>query len=514
MGNSAQSDRLAFTARVATTLANLFEKNECLLVASLTIASISIPFLALANWLPAVDMPQHLAQARLAGKVLLGDEPGMMINWLSPNTLTTWILALLLVMAPPLIAAKIIAFALLALSALGIALLARKIGANSAVVPLSATLLFNQSFYWGFLPFMAGFATFLFLVTAWINPTLPSKRSIIPLALLFLLTYLGHILWFASAILTVLIIALASRERKKKLWLMALSLLPAIALIFFWRLSIQNTWQHAWLNIPPSWFTPISERLHPIFAANVIYGIKTEAQWLLLAIIVIFILGGIGRAIRKRSQLVSTPLIMAATILLTAYLLLPDAYSSTILFSARWLPYALILFLLGLTAPISVKKWESGILFFAVLTLAGYTTLTASTWKKVEENELSGLMQSMEKLPVNQNVLGLSFIKTSALLTTIRPYIQTAAYAQVLKDCITDFSFAEHASSLVTYKNKHTSNYKTGIDWVRERQDNRNDGFFSHALINADDATHDSLPMLLGLKPLTLEGRWRLYAIE
>lgn len=499
---------------MAAVLANLFVKYEFPLVASLTVAAISIPFIALTNWLPAVDMPQHLAQARLVDKVLLGDEPGMMINWLSPNTLTTWILAFLLIMTPPLIAAKIIAFALLALSVLGIALLARKIGANSAVVPLSATLLFNQSFYWGFLPFMAGFATFLFLVTFWINLTLPSKRNLISLALLFLLTYLGHILWFAFSILTVLMIAFVSQERKKKLWLIALSLLPAIALIFFWRLSIQNTWLHAWLNIPPTWFTPISERLHPIFIANVIYGIKTEAQWPLLAIIVIFILGGIGKTIRKRSQLVSTPLIMAATILLTAYLLLPDAYSNTILFSARWLPYALIFFLLGLTAPISVKKWESGILFFAVLTLAGYTTLTASTWKKVEENELSGLLQSMEKLPVNQNVIGFSFIKTSTLLTTIRPFIQTAAYAQVLKDCKTDFSFAEHASSLVTYKNKHTSNYKTGMDWARERQNNRNDGFFSHALINADDATHASLPMLFGLKPLTPEGRWRLYAVE
>ncbi len=461
-----------------------------------------------------IDLPQHLSQAHLAGKVLSGAQPDKMINWLSPDTLTTWFLACLLIFLPPLAAAKVAVLGLLMLSILGIALLARRIGASPAVVPLSAALLFNQPFYWGFLPFLAGFAAFLFLVIAWLGLARTSWRTLVFLALLFLLVYFSHVLWLAVAMLAVLLIVLVSPDRNVKLRVMFFSALPAVGIALFWYPSMRNNWMNAGFDMSPIWNVPMLGRLHPDYAANMISGLETDFNFFLLFTTLLFILVGIGRAAAKGHRIISAPLLALAAILLAAYLVMPDQYNFTVLFAVRWVSYMFIFFLLGCFAPIHAAKWRVGILIFCFMSLGGYALLTASTWNKMEKEELSGLMQAMEKLPRGQNVLGLDFIKESARINPSTPFANNAAYAQVFKDCEVNSSFAEHASSLVTYKTMPSRQYTKGLSFNSELVTRRDVEFFSYVLVNANETTHGKLAVSLGLTPVTHDGRWRLYAVN
>ncbi|MGO8754544.1 MAG: hypothetical protein ACLQHK_04875 [Gallionellaceae bacterium] len=491
---------------------NIFEKNEFLAVTLLSMLLCAMPFFVV-DWLPMTDLPQHLAQAHLVGKVLSGDRPDMLINWLSPDTLTTWVLALLLLVLPPLLAAKAMVLGLILLSILGIALLARKIGASVIVVPLSAALLFNQSFYWGFLPFIAGFPPFLFLIVAWYGMSRVSWREIIFLALLFLLVYFCHILWLAVALLAVLLIALASPEWNMKLRAMVLSALPAVGLALFWFPSIHNNWINNGFDMAPYWTVSWVGRLRPDYAAFAISGLKSDFNLLLLLTTFSFVLAGIVRAMARGRRIVSAPLLVFATIMLAAYLLVPDRYNNTILFAVRWLPYVLIVFLLGCLAPIRVAKWRIGISLFACIVLGNYALLTAYTWNNMEKEEWSGLMQAMEKLPPKQTVLGLDFIRKSARINTAFPFAANAAYAQAFKDCEVNFSFAEQPTSLVTYKTIPIRPYKRSLHIFSQMVNRTDVGFFNFVLVNADEVTHDKLAEFLGITPVTHEGRWRLYEV-
>lgn len=491
---------------------NALAKNEFILVTLIAMVLIAVPFMV-TDWLPMTDLPHHLSQAHLLAKVLAGNQPDMVVNWLAPNTLTTWLLACMLSVLPPLTVAKTLVLCLLLMSILGVALLAKKIGASPVTVPLSAALLLNQSFYWGFLPFIAGFAAFLFLVTAWTSLTRFSWWALIFLALLFLLVYFSHIFWFAIAILTVALIALDSPDRNIKLRTMILAVLPAVGLTLFWYPSMHNKWMNAGFDMAPYWISSLAVRLRPDYAAFAISGLKSDFNLLLLLTTFLFVLFGMVRAMVRGGRFVSVPLFGLAIALLVAYLSMPDKYNNAILFAVRWLPYALIFFLLGCLAPVQAAKWRIGILLLGCMALGGYAFLTAYTWNSMEKEELSGLQQALEKLPAKQNVMGLDFIRESVLINTENPFATNAAYAQVFKDSEVNFSFAEHASSLVTYKTKPVRPYKSNLSYYSQLVSRKDVGYFNYVLVNADEVTHGKLALFLGITPVTHEGRWRLYYV-
>jgi len=489
-----------------------FVKDEFFLATALTIALIAIPF-AVVDWLPMIDLPHHLSQARLAGNALTGNQPDMVIHWLSPNSLTTWLLTCLSFL-PPLIASKAAVFGLMVLSILGIAILAKKTGGSPATIPLSAALLFNQSFYWGFLPFMAGFATFLFLVSAWLSLTRFSWWEHISMALLFLLVYFSHIFWFAVSIIAVVLIAFDSPHRNIKLRTIFIAVLPAVVFAIFWYPSMHDNWMNAGFDMSPKWIYPLGVRLRPDYAAFAISGLISNLNLLLAITIFSFITFGVIKTISGKGRIVSIPLFRLAAILLVIYLSMPDKYSNSILFSIRWLPYVLIFFLLGSFAPVKNTKWRIGILMLCLMVLSGYALLTANTWEKVERQELSGIEKALERLPPGQNVLGLNYILESKLISTENPFVTIVVYAHALKDCEVNFSFAVHASSLITYKQIPISPYKSNLTYYSELVSREDVSYFDYVLVNADNLKHYKVSTFLGITPITHEGRWRLYKVR
>ena len=66
---------------------------------------------------------------------------------------------------------------------------------------------------------------------------------------------------------------------------------------------------------------------------------------------------------------------------------------------------------------------------------------------------MSGLKEALSAVPSTPRVLGLDFVKESAFIKG-RPFLQTVAYTQALKGGEINFSFAEHASGIVAYRER------------------------------------------------------------
>jgi hypothetical protein len=125
---------------------------------------------------------------------------------------------------------------------------------------------------------------------------------------------------------------------------------------------------------------------------------------------------------------------------------------------------------------------------------------------------MSGLKESLDALPEAPRVLGLSYIKESAIVKG-RPFIQVFAYSQVLRGGELNFSFADFGPSLVVYRQRRMLPWTSGLEWFPERARKSDFQFFDYSLINADKKLHAALGSEPILKPITQEGRWRLYKI-
>ena len=81
---------------------------------------------------------------------------------------------------------------------------------------------------------------------------------------------------------------------------------------------------------------------------------------------------------------------------------------------------------------------------------------TALTWVAFERRELTGLAAALERLPAQQRVLGLDYEQRSPLVRG-RPFLQTYAWAQVLRGGTLNFSFASFPTSLVVFRSSQPS---------------------------------------------------------
>ncbi len=139
--------------------------------------------------------------------------------------------------------------------------------------------------------------------------------------------------------------------------------------------------------------------------------------------------------------------------------------------------------------------------------------ITAIAWHKYATEDLSGLRESLDRLPVSSRVLGLDLFKESRIIKG-RPFLQLFAYAQVFKGCELNFSFAEHYSGLVAYKTKRQVSWTPGLEWFAAKVKKTDFAFFDYVLVNGPEADHKTLSSFRELSPMTLSGRWRLYKVR
>ena len=149
----------------------------------------------------------------------------------------------------------------------------------------------------------------------------------------------------------------------------------------------------------------------------------------------------------------------------------------------------------------------------AIAVLGLLCFITASAWTACERLEFSGLEAALTALPEGAHVVGLDYAQESAI-TKGRPFMQTFAYAQVLRGAELSFSFAQFAPMPVVYKTQRVVPWKAGIEWFAERAEPSDLAHFTHALVNGDAATQGWFQATYAVTPVTLAGHWRLYRVN
>ena len=260
---------------------------------------------------------------------------------------------------------------------------------------------------------------------------------------------------------------------------------------------------------PTVWISTPTARLSFSWLADGLFGgIRGPNDFGIVAILALWVLLACVQH-KGWIAMVDREMFTASAMFFALVLLLPDQRTNTVLFSVRWLPIAGALALLA-SPPVRGKRLVTSLVSLGLLVVV--CSMTVSVWREFESNEMSGLAESLAAMPEQPKVIGLDFVRYSPIVEG-RPFLQTFAYAQVLRGGRLNFSFAEFVPSLVVFRESARPPWTNGLEWFPERFQLSDLSFFDYALINGDDAIHRRFSSLPGIRTVTDEGRWRLYRI-
>ena len=471
-------------------------------------ALLAVPFLCV-RFAPVTDLPQHIAQIRLLHEALADPASPYRIQWLTPYALGYLPLAAAWTLAPSETAGRLAMIALAALWAIGVHGLAANRRRPAAAAVLASVLFFNHDTYWGFYSFEVGWVAFVPWLALTTRPESARVRwSDVPLYLgAAALLYASHALWLAAGVAWLVVRSLVAGTPLRALALRLAALSPVLALAAVWHANLTA----AGFSGPTRWLTTPTGRLSITWLADsILGGLRGPVEYVVL----ILLAGWVAAAVRgHRGRLgaaVDRDLCLAAGFLFALALVLPNLYQNTISFGSRWLPMAAVLLLLALPAP----AWDRKVANAAALALlSGFAVYTALAWMRFERDEYSGMAASLDALPAERRVIGLDYVKTSDVIAG-RPFLQSVAYAQVIRGASLSFSFAEFAPMVVVYRETRRTPWTRGLEWFPERLRRSDFAWFDYALVNADAPRHAALAQRPALRPVTDSGRWRLYRVE
>ncbi|MBL8425550.1 MAG: hypothetical protein JNK06_18970 [Candidatus Accumulibacter phosphatis] len=458
---------------------------------------------------PSTDLPQHLSQIFLFEETLAGNRPELVVTpWYYPNTLVYGLIYSFWLVADPLVAGRLILSALAAGWLLGSYALARCRRRQIESWLIGVPLVFNFLFYWGLLNFLVGWPVFcLFVVVASRRPGWLQAAGMAGTALLL---YYAHALWFLMA--SVWVIA-RFVDKQPGSWRLSLaSLVPAWVLACIWYPQLAMNRQASGVSTMPEWSTMPLERAKLEYFANAAQGgLQGSLEQMFVIILAAWILLAVVTRWRQLDSEIDRPLFLAALGLLLAYWVLPWNYMNTIFFNQRWLPCALVLLLLALPAPRMARVY--GITVGLGLTLI-FSLATIKSWRDWDEEQMGGFLASVHQLNKADRVFGVD-MDGGSIYVKGRPGLQLSSYAQALRGCDTNFSFTEHYSGIVQYRNPAHVNPTRELVWSPFRSKPDHLVGFNRVLINGDANLHDFVRQRLNLDPIDdSRATWRLYRIS
>jgi len=479
---------------------------ERFVLAALCCGLAALPFL-LVKFPPITDLPQHAAQVRLFGEAVSGPDSPYRIQWMTPYSLVYTVLGASWLVFGPENAGRLGMLIIALLWTALLHILAARLKRPPLAVALASILFFGHILYWGFYQFAFGwlvFLGFLLLLRA-------EFRSRWKEALAFfgawVILYFAHIFWFLVAVGWLGVTHLFIQRDVRKLLLRAAGAIPLFCLAAAWYPNLATYG----FKSETLWFTVPFERLLPTWLAEASFGgLKGAPEPVFFGLIVVWILlAWLPRRKGFISQSDRSLLLLGALFFIAA-LVLPDKHTNTIQFCQRWVPPALVFLLLGLP---EIKVRKSILTAAVVALLLAFFSLTTANWIAFERNDLSGLSRSLRTLPGNQRLIGLSFMRESAVVRG-RPFIQVFAYAQVYRGGELNFSFADFGPSLVIYKRPRRLAWTSGLEWFPERAKKSDLLSFDYALVSGDEKLHAGIAQEGALIPQTPSGRWRLYKVR
>ncbi len=469
---------------------------------------ISLPFWVV-RFVPATDLPQHLAQIRLFTDILQGKSSGIYsVNWWGANALVYLLLGLNWVFLAPIAAGKALMLELAIAWVMATFVLAKHKSRPPDTALLASLFVFNASLYWGFVNFLLGWPVFVawYILVVDRQNSRPLTGHLFTVALLSALLFLAHAMWLAVGLLVLLIADIRYRVRGKALVLQAAGLVPVVVYSLAWYQRISQERFTLTFDTGAHWVYLPWDRLNPAWLLDAaLGGLRGPTEAVVLFGVVMWV--GIGLYTHRDNlwNAIDKQLLWSGVLLGAIVFLAPDKFLNTILFASRWMPPAIILLLLSLPAP---RLPDIARISFAAVFVVILCFSTALRWYQFEGSENSGLMGSLDAVPEHASVLGLDFVKKSSIVGG-DPFIQTAAYAQVLQGGRLSFSFAEHHNGIVVTDS--IGEWTPALEWEAERVSFEDLAFFDFTLVNATDDVHRYFSSLPALQPVTVWGRWRLY---
>ncbi|MGZ8840431.1 MAG: hypothetical protein ACXW2M_02605, partial [Candidatus Aminicenantales bacterium] len=183
--------------------------------------------IVLSEFPPSTDLPQHIAQVRLFLDALKSPGDLYVIQWLAPNNLVYLFLLIFWLILPVTWVGPAILVLIVFLWIGAIFLLAARKGRPTEAAILACLLVFNQSFYWGFLNFLVGFPVFiLWFVLTTRDARDRSWKLYAGLVGTSILLYGSHALWLAAGGAWLVLIGLLKKIEVKEFLLRLATLIP------------------------------------------------------------------------------------------------------------------------------------------------------------------------------------------------------------------------------------------------------------------------------------------------
>ena len=451
--------------------------NKYLLIFAITSLLSLIPFLFV-KFLPCTDLPQVLSQTNSFYKAFYHGSERYLVNYTHPNTFSYYLMFALWHFFKPFQVAKIslIFFNLAGIAA--IFLIAYKTNRPTANAVFASIFLFNSSFYYGFIPFLSGWPFFaLFWII--INSQKKSLKWIFKIIATTFLLFYTHNLWLVAATgLTLLTLAYNYKTNSSQdILATILAILPSIVYSTYWFFIFRQAkkLQSMTIKIPPS--IPPVIRAHPK-----LLGLLSNISINSLIPILIAVTAFLYFFYTSKKEKPHSMLLLTAIMGFIFYFFVPNYYFDTILFSARWLPYAFIFLILSAAG---YKKFNPLFLKVSLVIFLATMIYQGVIWHKFEKQELDGLEQCLSLTAKNSNLAWVDLKKESKFIL-FRPFLQAGSYADLLKDCKTNFSLAYH---------------KTGIlQFASEDEDKDQWLFNDHKTFSSEDARKYEYVMVIGNK--------------
>ncbi len=490
----------------------------------------SVVPLWLADMLPILDLPQHLATVRILRDLhtpqwhldafyALDLSHTQYLGWYVLATLLSWAVSIET-------AAKLLLTVYLLAWPLAFARFLRAHHRHPAFALVAVPFAWNGTLWLGYVNYLSALPlVFLWLALVQERLDKPAKNAAFALYLLPLAVYFLHAQAFLHALLLLALTALCHpapwREKRK----LAMYVLPAVLLFVAWSatsavLANASSWQatRAGHNAPSTVFhyLPWSERFRQLpWTLSDIYPDLADAH-ILLALLGLATLGGLAGWLRARHLPDSTKLVwfpeVGFVVSLALYFAAPLQYRWIYSINSRTVPVALLLLLAVLAR---FRPPRAGLLVglpAVALTLA-LCALHAERlpWFSLEAAPARRLLA---QAPVGARGVGLIYNPMSQVATH-RPFMHFAQWGVVDRGGMADFSFANFPQSPVVFVPPGPPQLPERFEKHPERLDMQTHGQYYDWFLMRDFGPDHPMPFAVNAGPrvrlVARDGLWTLW---
>jgi len=416
----------------------------------------------LVNFLPFVDLPQHLNFVHILRNY---HNPDLNYNKIYSlrlfpmhNTLHLFFNYLLSLVFPLEIANKIYVTISILLFPLALWFLIKRLGGNEQFSLLGFLLSYNYNLFWGFMGVNVGMALTLFLIGLEITSLNEKSKSVNLwiLTILFILLFLCHSLVYIFSAFTYFLILLFMHQNWRRKMPLMLPLVISFLVIFL-------PWQVSQFRGEGS---ELQEQVRQYISPKVLYqnllnlfqriGIKTD-QSLIFIFKSIFILAifstlakvrqkGVGYIFKNNYRIISFFLIAA----LLFYLFFPGTYTEAVFLNERFAPLLFLLFIALLS--INFSRLDNQIFKFILICIITFTGINITLRFIGFDTDTKELKTMFAKLNEKGKLVGLFYEKHSKPdYFGYDTYIHLPCYYPIYRQGFCGFSFAYIRYSPIVY---------------------------------------------------------------